>query len=88
LTSPKSGYLDYVETQSASSIREYPENEAVTRPNANTAYIAIAALVILASICILLLTSNRADLWPTVAMIGSICGFGAIVSFFVTRQTL
>jgi 1,4-dihydroxy-2-naphthoate octaprenyltransferase len=88
LTSSKSGYLHCVETQSASSIREYPENEAVTRPNANTAYIAITALVILASICILLLTNNRADLWPTVAMIGSLCGFGAIVSFFVTRPTL
>jgi 1,4-dihydroxy-2-naphthoate octaprenyltransferase len=77
-----------VETQSASSVREYPETEAVARPNANTAYIAITALVILASICILLLTNSRADLWPTVAMIGSVCGFGAIVSFFVTRPSL
>jgi len=27
-------------------------------------------------------SNNRADLWPTVAMIGSLCGFGAIMSFF------
>jgi hypothetical protein len=32
-----------------------------------------------------LLTNNRADLWPTVAMIGSLCGFGAVMSFFVTK---
>jgi 1,4-dihydroxy-2-naphthoate octaprenyltransferase len=71
--------------QSAPSIRDFPENETVNRPNANTAYIAITALVVLASVCILLLTNSRADLWPTVAMIGSLCGFGAIMSFFVTR---
>jgi hypothetical protein len=78
--------------QSATSLREYPQNEtpsrsepAVNRPNANTAYIAITALIVLASVCILLLTNNRPDLWPTVAMIGSLCGFGAIMSFFVTR---
>jgi 1,4-dihydroxy-2-naphthoate octaprenyltransferase len=71
--------------QSAPSIRDFPESETANRPNANTAYIAIAALVVLASVCILLLTNNRADLWPTVAMIGSLCGFGAIMSFFVTR---
>jgi hypothetical protein len=70
---------------SASSVREYQDTEAVSRPNANTAYIAITALIVLASVCILLLTNNRADLWPTVAMIGSLCGFGAIMSFFVTR---
>jgi 1,4-dihydroxy-2-naphthoate octaprenyltransferase len=63
----------------------YPENEVVSRPNANTAYIVITALVVLASVCILLLTNNRADLWPTVAMIGSLCGFGAIMSFFVNQ---
>jgi 1,4-dihydroxy-2-naphthoate octaprenyltransferase len=74
--------------QSAPSIRDIPENETVNRPNANTAYIAITALVVIASVCILLLTSNRADLWPTVAMIGSLCGFGAIMSFFVTRPKL
>jgi 1,4-dihydroxy-2-naphthoate octaprenyltransferase len=71
--------------QSAPSVREYSENETVNRPNANTAYIAITALVVLASVCILLLTNNRADLWPTVAMVGALCGFGAIMSFFVTR---
>jgi hypothetical protein len=69
------------------SVREYPDNEISTRPNANTAYIAITALVMLASGCVLLLTSNRADLWPTVAMIGSLCGFGALMSFFVTRAS-
>lgn len=74
-----------VETQSLSSVRHYPENETANRPNANTAYIAITALVVLASVFILLLTNSRADLWPTVAMIGSLCGFGAIMSFFVTR---
>ena len=74
-----------VETQSLPSVRHYPENEAINRPNANTAYIAITALVVLASVFILLLTNNRPDLWPTVAMIGSLCGFGAIMSFFVTR---
>jgi hypothetical protein len=75
--------------QSATSLREYPQNETSSwsedRPNANTAYIAITALIVLASVCILLLTNNRPDLWPTVAMIGSLCGFGAIMSFFVTR---
>jgi 1,4-dihydroxy-2-naphthoate octaprenyltransferase len=74
--------------QSAPSIRDFPENEIVNRPNANTAYIAITALIVIASVCILLLTNNRADLWPTVAMIGSLCGFGAIMSFFVTRPKL
>jgi 1,4-dihydroxy-2-naphthoate octaprenyltransferase len=74
--------------QSAPSIRHFPESEAANRPNANTAYIAITALVVIASVCILLLTNNRADLWPTVAMIGSLCGFGAIMSFFVTRPKL
>jgi hypothetical protein len=74
-----------VESQSLPSVRAYPENEVVSRPNANTAYIVITALVVLASVCILLLTNNRADLWPTVAMIGSLCGFGAVISFFVTR---
>ena len=74
--------------QSAPSIRDFPENEIVNRPNANTAYIAIAALVVIASVCILVLTNSRADLWPTVAMIGSLCGFGAIMSFFVTRPKL
>ena len=74
-----------VESQSLPSVRAYPENETANRPNANTAYIAITALVVLASVCILLLTNNRADLWPTVAMIGSLCGFGAMMSFFVTR---
>jgi hypothetical protein len=81
--------------QSASSIREYPVNEglnrpeaSVNRPNANTAYITITALIVLASVCILLLTNNRTDLWPTVAMVGSLCGFGAIMSFFVTRPKL
>lgn len=72
---------------SASSVREYTGSEAdsVARPNANTAYIAITALVSLSSICILLLTNNRPDLWPTVAMIGSLCGFGGLISYFVTR---
>jgi 1,4-dihydroxy-2-naphthoate octaprenyltransferase len=70
---------------SVPSIREYQDKEAADRPNANTAYIAITTLIVLASVCILLLTNNRADLWPTVAMIGSLCGFGAIMSFFVTR---
>ncbi|HEY5769127.1 MAG TPA: hypothetical protein VIS71_04705 [Terrimicrobium sp.] len=74
--------------QSAPSIRHFPESETANRPNANTAYIAITALVVIASVCILLLTNNRADLWPTVAMIGSLCGFGAIMSFFVTRPKL
>jgi 1,4-dihydroxy-2-naphthoate octaprenyltransferase len=74
-----------VESQSLPSVRDYPENEISSRPNANTAYIAITALVVLASVFILLLTNNRADLWPTVAMIGSLCGFGAIMSFFVTK---
>jgi 1,4-dihydroxy-2-naphthoate octaprenyltransferase len=74
-----------VESQLLPSVRAYPENEVVSRPNANTAYIVITALVVLASVCILLLTNNRADLWPTVAMIGSLCGFGAVISFFVTR---
>jgi 1,4-dihydroxy-2-naphthoate octaprenyltransferase len=74
-----------VESQSLPSVRAYPENEVASRPNANTAYIVITALVVLASVCILLLTNNRADLWPTVAMIGSLCGFGAVISFFVTR---
>jgi 1,4-dihydroxy-2-naphthoate octaprenyltransferase len=76
-----------VESQSLPSVRAYPENE-VSPPNANTAYIVITALVVLASVCILLLTNNRADLWPTVAMIGSLCGFGAIMSFFVTKPRL
>lgn len=67
------------------SVRDYTDNETSARPNANTAYIAITALVVLASVCILLLTSSRPDLWPTVAMIGSLCGFGALMSFFVTR---
>jgi 1,4-dihydroxy-2-naphthoate octaprenyltransferase len=71
--------------QSVSPAREYQDKEAFDRPNANTAYIAITTLIVLASVCILLLTNNRADLWPTVAMIGSLCGFGAIMSFFVTR---
>jgi hypothetical protein len=91
LTAQKSQYLHGVE-QSAPAIREYPQNQAASRPevnanppNANTAYIAITALIVLASVCILLLTNNRPDLWPTVAMIGSLCGFGAIMSFFVTR---
>jgi len=74
-----------VESQSLPSVRLYPENEVVSRPNANTAYIAITALVVLASVCILLLTNNRADLWPTVAMVGALCSFGAIMSFFVTK---
>jgi hypothetical protein len=74
-----------VESQSLPSVRAYPENEVVSRPTANTAYIVITSLVVLASVCILLLTNNRADLWPTVAMIGSLCGFGAVMSFFVTR---
>lgn len=74
-----------VETQSLPSVSHYPENETANRPNANTAYIAITALVVLASVFILLLTNSRADLWPTVAMIGALCGFGAIMSFFVTR---
>ena len=71
--------------QSASPVRAYQDNEAVNRPNANTAYIAITALIVFASVCILLITKSRPDLWPTVAMIGSLCGFGAIMSFFVTR---
>lgn len=64
---------------------DYSDADAPTRPNANTAYIAITALVVVASVCALLLTSNRADLWPTVAMIGSLCGFGAVMSFFVMK---
>jgi 1,4-dihydroxy-2-naphthoate octaprenyltransferase len=71
--------------QSASPGRVHQENETINRPNANTAYIAITALIVFASVCILLITKNRPDLWPTVAMIGSLCGFGAIMSFFVTR---
>ena len=70
---------------SATSAREYSSQDEVSRPNAYTAYIAITALVALSSVCILLLTSSRADLWPTVAMIGSLCGFGGLMSFFVTR---
>jgi len=69
-----------------SSVNEYSDNEIPARPNANTAYIAITALVALSSVCILLLTSSRPDLWPTVAMIGLLCGFGALMSFFVTRS--
>ena len=70
---------------SSPALREYPDKAEASRPNANAAFIAIAAMAILASVCILLLTSNRADLWPTVAMIGSLCGFGTVMSFFVTR---
>jgi hypothetical protein len=66
--------------------RDYADQEQSTfRPNANAALIAISALVMLACVCVLLLTSHRSDLWPTVAMIGSLCGFGALLSFFVTR---
>lgn len=71
--------------QTVSPVRAYQDNETSNRPNANTAYIAITALIVFASVCILLITKNRPDLWPTVAMIGSLCGFGAIMSFFVTR---
>lgn len=71
---------------SASSVQEYTDHDSTTvRPNANTAYIAITALVSLSSVCIILLTNNRPDLWPTVAMIGSLCGFGGLISYFVTR---
>lgn len=70
---------------SATSARDYTSQEEISRPNAYTAYIAITALVALSSVCILLLTSGRADLWPTVAMIGTLCGFGALMSFFVMR---
>lgn len=72
---------------SASSVQEYSDHDTASsvRPNANTAYIAITALVSLSSVCILLLTNNRPDLWPTVAMIGSLCGFGGLISYFVTR---
>ena len=88
MTLSKTGYLHSVETQSASSVHDVPVNEASDRPNANTAYIAITALVVLSSVCILLITNGRSDLWPTVAMIGSLCGFGAMMSFFVTRPKL
>jgi hypothetical protein len=71
--------------QSGSSVREDQNREALNRPTANTAYIVITALIVFASVCVLLLTKGRPDLWPTVAMIGSLCGFGAIMSFFVTR---
>lgn len=74
-------------TSAPSSVHEYPvrETPAQTNPNANTAYIAITALVAIASVCILLMTSNRPDLWPTVAMVGALCVFGALMSYFVTR---
>jgi len=75
-------------TSAPSSVHEYPVRETpaqTTTPNANTAYIAITALVVIGSVCILLMTGTRPDLWPTVAMIGSICIFGALMSFFVTR---
>lgn len=71
---------------SVSSIIAGSEAEVSARPNANSAYIAITALVALSSVCILLLTSNRPDLWPTVAMVGALCCFGAVMSFFVTRS--
>lgn len=67
----------------SSQVDHYEESS--TRPNANMAYIAITALVVIACVCVLLLTSNRSDLWPSVAMIGSLCCFGAVMSFFVTR---
>jgi len=83
----KAGSVMSVPMTSASSVQEYTETDqpASVRPNANTAYIAITALVSLSSVCILLLTSNRPDLWPTVAMIGALCGFGGLISYFVTR---
>lgn len=69
----------------SSQVDSYTEQDSSARPNANMAYIAITALVAIACVCVLLLTNNRSDLWPSVAMIGSLCGFGAIMSFFVTR---